>query len=177
MLTVSGLTLFAIGVQQVSASAVATVLLMAAVANAARLIGWGALASRHRPVLWVLHLSYAWIPAGLVLLALNAMSIVSTSAAIHALAVGAVAGMMLGMMTRTSRGHTGLPMHAGRSEVVAYACIHLAALARVAAGLAGHALYGPLLALAAACWVLAFALFALRFTGVLTSPRADGRPG
>ena len=176
-LTAIGLTLFVIGAEQVGAAGVAAVLLLAAIAHAVRLVGWGAFQTHRKPILWILHVSYAWIPIGLVLMALQALGIVSTSAAIHALAVGAVAGMMLGMMTRTSRGHTGLAMQAGRSEVTAYICIQLGALARVAAALAGPALYTPLIALAAALWVLAFGLFVARFAPVLMTPRSDGKPG
>jgi len=39
------------------------------------------------------------------------------------------------------------------------------------------ALNQPLLASAIVCWVLAYALFCLCYLRILTSDRADGRPG
>ena len=49
------------------------------------------------------------------------------SPALHALGVGASGGLVLAMMTRTARGHTGRPLQAGRTEVWAYGLILLAA--------------------------------------------------
>lgn len=172
-LTVLGLVLFVVPLQLPGA----LVLLVAAALHVVRLVGWGALASRRKPILWILHLSYAWIPVGLVLLALCAMGLVSTSAALHALAVGAVAGMMLGMMTRTSRGHTGHTMQAGSREVTAYVCIHLGALARVAAAFVPADSYALMVSLAAGLWVVAFSLFVVTFAPLLLSPRQDGKAG
>lgn len=171
-LTAIGLTLFILQGGRLSAVA----LLLAACLNTVRLLGWGALATTGKPILWILHLSYAWIPLGLLLLALNAMGLISSSAAIHALAVGAVAGMMLGMMTRTTRGHTGRAMQAGSSEIIAYVCIHTGALARVLAGVTNE-FFWPLITLAATLWVLAFGLFALALAPALLAPRLDGKPG
>ena len=172
-LTVLGLVLFVMPLQLPGALA----LLLAAALHVVRLVGWGALASRRKPILWILHLSYAWIPAGLVLLALCAIGVISASAALHALAVGAVAGMMLGMMTRTSRGHTGRPMQAGTLEVTAYVCIHLGAVARVAAGFVPAEGYAPMISLAAGLWVVAFTLFVVTFTPFLLMQRQDGKAG
>ena len=172
-MTVLGLVLFVMPLQLPGA----LVLLVAAALHVVRLVGWGALASRRKPILWILHLSYAWIPVGLLLLALCAMGLVSTSAALHALAVGAVAGMMLGMMTRTSRGHTGRAMQAGSREVTAYVCIHLGALARVAAAFVPADGYALMVSLAAGLWVVAFSLFVLTFAPFLLSPRLDGKAG
>jgi uncharacterized protein involved in response to NO len=173
LMTVIGLSLFVAQIQVLSA----LVLFLAAFANAIRLAGWGALASGRKPILWILHLSYAWIPAGLVLLALSALGWVSASAAMHALAVGAVSGMMLGMMTRTSRGHTGRVLQAGKAEVLAYVCIHLGTLARVLAAFSGGGGYWTLIFLAAVFWLLAFTLFVAKFTVLLVMPRLDGKPG
>ena len=45
---------------------------------------------------------------------------VAASAGIHALAVGATAGLIIGMITRTASGHTGRPLKVSRLEVAAY---------------------------------------------------------
>lgn len=61
-----------------------------------------------------MHLSYAWIPIGYLLLALAALKLMSASAAFHALSVGSMAGLILGMMSRMALGHTGRPLLATR---------------------------------------------------------------
>ena len=57
------------------------------------------------------------------------------SLATHALTVGAIGGMTIGMMTRTARGHTGRPLRAGTLETAMFLLIQAAALVRVGGGL------------------------------------------
>ena len=59
----------------------------------------------------LLQVAYLWFALGLGLLALAQLGLVGASAGIHSLAVGATAGLVLGMMTRTARGHTGRLVH------------------------------------------------------------------
>src|SRR3954454_25001732 len=47
------------------------------------------------------------------------------SVAIHALTVGGIGGLTVGMMTRTARGHTGRVLQAGNLEVCSYVLIQL----------------------------------------------------
>lgn len=54
-----------------------------------RWLGWRPWMTKNRPVLWILHAAYAWFPVGLALLALAQIGIVTVSAGVHALAVGA----------------------------------------------------------------------------------------
>ena len=79
----------------------------------------------------MLHGAYAWLPIGLLLLALAQLGMVSVSAGIHALAVGATGGLIIGMITRTARGHTGRPLQVSRPEVLAYALVMAGAVLRV----------------------------------------------
>lgn len=157
--------------------------LAAALATAAgcatllRVAGWQPQRTLHVPLLWILHLSYAWIPVGFFLLALAAFGVVSASAAFHALAVGSIAGMIIGMMTRTALGHTGRELKAGRSEVAMYVLIQAGALARLAAAIGPEALRQPALLAAAACWTIAFGLYALVYAPYLWRARLDGRDG
>ena len=150
----------------------------AAALHAARLWTWDPWCTRGAPILWILHLSYAWIPVGLLLLGLHALG-VATPATLgdHALSVGAVGGMIIGMITRTARGHTGLPLQVHRMEVIAYVCVHLAALARVLWLLAFPGTYAWALSLAGALWSVAFVLYLLVYVPLLAAPRVDGRPG
>ncbi|PMQ07102.1 hypothetical protein JaAD80_28080 [Janthinobacterium sp. AD80] len=129
------------------------------------------------PLLWILHLSYAWIGIGFALLALASLGALPASAAFHALTVGSMAGLIIGMMTRTTLGHTGRPLKAGRAEAWMYWLIQLGALARLLAAVGSAELHLPLLLAAGLCWSLAFALFVLVYAPWLWRPRVDGREG
>jgi uncharacterized protein involved in response to NO len=155
----------------------APVALLATALHLARQWGWRPLATRAQPILWILQLSHAWIPIGCALLALNALGWVAQPAAVHALGVGALGGMVLGMITRTALGHTGRALAVGRWETVAYLMVHAAALARVAAGVAPELGYGWLVAAAAWLWSGAFAIYFVVYLPRLLRPRVDGRPG
>jgi uncharacterized protein involved in response to NO len=71
------------------------------------------------PLVWVLHLAYFWIPVHLALRAAAEAGWVAPSLATHALTVGAIGGLIIGMMTRTALGHTGRLLRAGRNETIA----------------------------------------------------------
>jgi len=148
----------------------------AAALHAARQAGWAPLATRGRPILWILHLSHAWIPVGFVLLGLAAFGVVIGAAALHAFAVGAVSGMIVGMITRTALGHTGRPLVAGGAETLAYVLVLAAALLRVAAALV-LAAYMPLVIASAALWSAAFLAYFVAYAPRLAQPRLDGKPG
>lgn len=148
----------------------------AATLHAARQAGWAPLATRRRPILWILHLSHAWIPVGFVLLGLAAFGIVIGAAALHAFAVGAVSGTIVGMITRTALGHTGRALAAGGAEILAYVLVLAAALLRVAAALV-LAAYLPLVIASAALWSAAFLTYFVAYAPRLARPRLDGKPG
>jgi uncharacterized protein involved in response to NO len=161
----------------VPAGVVAAACFVGAALQAARLAGWNPWATRRVPILWVLHLAYAWIPAGLVLLALGALGVVPESAGVHALTLGAIGGLIIGMITRTALGHTGRPLKAEGIETTAYVLVHLAVLLRLAPMLVPALPYLPWTTAAASAWSLAFVVYLLKYVGVLTSPRLDGRDG
>ena len=150
---------------------------IAASASAIRLAGWKSHLTARVPLLWILHLSYAWIPLGFVLLGMAALGFGTASTAFHALAVGSMAGLIVGMMTRTTLGHTGRKLATGRAEPVMYALIQAGAVARVAAGLAPPEWRNGALVLAGACWSLSFALFLLVYAPYLWRARIDGKEG
>jgi len=161
----------------VSAGIIAVACAVAAALQAARLAGWNPWATRGTPILWILHVSYAWIPIGLVLLALGALGVVPESAGLHALTIGAIGGLIIGMITRTALGHTARPLKAEKIETTAYVLVQLAVLLRLAPLLVPALPYLPWTTAAASAWSLAFAVYLLKYVGVLTSPRLDGRDG
>lgn len=155
----------------------AWVALPAAALHAARLVLWRGWRTARHPILWILHLSYAWIPVHLLLRGLAGLGWLAPMPATHALTVGAIGGMTLGMMTRTARGHTARPLVAGRLEVASYLLVQLAALVRVSGPLAMPAHYVAAVVASAGLWSGAFALYLVGFVPVLVRPRLDGRPG
>lgn len=149
----------------------------AAALQAGRLAGWNPWAARKQALLWVLHLSYAWIPIGLVLLAFGVAGRLPMSAGIHALTLGAIGGLIIGMITRTALGHTARPLEAGPIEVAAYLLVQAAVLIRLAPILFSSLAYLWWTTAAASAWSLAFALYFARYAPMLAAPRLDGRDG
>lgn len=158
--------------------AVSALALAAAATHAVRLWSWDPWSTRASPILWILHLSYAWIPLGMLLLAAALAGLgASPSAAMHAFGVGAIGGMIIGMMTRTARGHTGRPLRAGALEVAAYALVHAGAVVRVFVPLFHPPAYAAALAGSAFLWSAAFTIYFMVYWPLLTRPRIDGKPG
>lgn len=147
----------------------------AAAAHGARLALWQPWLTLKRPIVWILHAAYAWIVAYLALRASAALDLVPISLAVHALTVGAIGGLTVGMMTRTARGHTGRALEAGKLEVSCYVLVQFAALLRVFVPLLAPQWYVGAVVAAGALWTGAFVLLAVRFVPILLLPRIDGR--
>ncbi|MFI5301795.1 MAG: NnrS family protein [Polyangiales bacterium] len=154
------------------------VAIVAGALHAVRLSRWRTTATRGLPIVWVLHAGYAWIAIGLVLQGL-AVYFPSwpRSAPTHALTVGALSTLILGMMSRVSLGHTGRMLAVARPVVAAYVLLSLAALVRAVGPIVLPRAYALEVNVAGALWTAAFALFTWRYWQILTTPRVDGRPG
>lgn len=152
------------------------VALAAAGLNAARLIGWSGWQARREPLLWILHIAYAWIAVALLLKGLAAFALIPASVWQHAWGIGGMATLVLAVMTRVALGHSGRPMTLPKFGIIIYLAISLAAVSRVLAALQWLD-YRTGLFLAAAGWLVAFAAFTLIYWPILSRPRADGRPG
>jgi uncharacterized protein involved in response to NO len=150
----------------------------AAIAHAARLFGWRSWRTLDEPLVWSLHLAYAWLPAGLAMKALYFAGNVTWAAHwLHALTIGVAAAMILAVMTRASLGHTGRPLHASRVIGCAYLVLSLAAVMRVFAPAAAPRAYQWSVMAAGALWICAFAMFTVEYAPILLRPRVDGRRG
>lgn len=138
---------------------------------------WQPLRTVRVPLVWVLHLAYAFVPLHLVLRALAAAGWVHGGPATHALTVGAIGLLTLGMMTRSARGHTGRPLQADRADITAYGLVAAAAAVRVLLPLLWPATTVPAALLSALLWSAGFLTFALHYGPWLCRARLDGRPG
>ena len=162
---------------QLGGLALALVLALGAAVHLVRWWLWQPWKTLRTPLVWVLHAAYLWIPVYLALRGAAALGLVAASVATHALTVGAIGGLVIGMMTRTARGHTGRPLLADRADVACYVLVLAAAVVRVAVPLAApaatlHAVLGS-----AALWSAGFGLYALRYWPVLSRARVDGKAG
>lgn len=145
-------------------------LVLAGLAQLVRLLRWRGLASLDEPLLFALHLGYLWVGIGFVLLGLSACGpMIPVTAGVHALGVGAMGGMILAVAARAALGHTNRELKAGRLISLSFLVLHLAAMVRVAAALL-PTLSLPLLMLSGSFWLLAFALFAVRYLPILFGP-------
>ena len=156
---------------------IAALAIAVAIVHAARWWLWQPWRTTSAPLVWVLHAAYAWVVVYLVLRALAEWGVIAPPLATHALTIGVIGGMTIGMMTRTARGHSGRPLVADGFEVACYLLVQLAAIVRVFGGIALPDLHRASVVISGLCWSAAFALYAVRYWPILTRPRLDGKPG
>jgi uncharacterized protein involved in response to NO len=119
-------------------------------------------------LLLVLHVAFGFVALGFLTIAAGAIGWLPPTAAMHVMLVGGIAGMMLSVMTRATRGHTGRELTASPTTVAACACLFAAALARPAADLLGVPV---LLEVAGGLWIAAFGLFLAEYGPMLLRDR------
>ncbi|OSM04044.1 NnrS family protein [Magnetofaba australis] len=150
---------------------------MAAAAHALRLAAWRGDLTHSEPLVRVLHVGYAAIPAGFALIAFGALTAgaVDSVAALHVWTMGVVGLLLFGIMARVGLGHTGRPITASRPIIIAFHLILGAMLLRVVTPLLwpqGE----PLLAYltAGGAWAAGAALFLIVYWPILSTARVDG---
>lgn len=135
-----------------------------------RLVRWTGHRTFADRLVLILHVAYAFIPAGFLLSALGALNLDPPSAGIHAWTGGAIGTMTLAVMSRATLGHTGRRLEASPVTHLIYASVVVAALARVCAVLeVDHT--GAFLAVAGIAWAAAFLGFAAAYSVAFWSPR------
>lgn len=156
--------------------AVGYLLIAAGLLQAVRLARWSGHRTWRDPLVLILHVGYAWVPVGLALLGLSIVEpAVPASGALHALTAGAMATMILAVMSRATLGHTGRELKASSATSLVYLLVTLGALGRVAAPLLPMD-YMLAVKLSGIAWGGAFLLFLLAYGPKLVGPRPDGRP-
>ncbi len=151
---------------------------IAAVVQGLRLLQWRSLRTLRQPIVWILHLAYAWLPVGLCLKAAVLLGGYSIGAFwLHALTIGTLATMITAVMTRASLGHTGRALVVHPLTTVGYVMLAAAAIVRVFGLTALRLSYPQVVFLAASFWTISFALFVGVYAPILCGPRADGKPG
>ena len=134
-------------------------LLASGVAQLLRLSRWRWQSTGAEPLVWILHVGHAFVPAGM--LAMGAAIVwpgaLTSIAAQHLWMAGAVGVMTLAVMTRATLGHTGRTLVAGTGTTVLYALV----IASVPVRLLGAAFPESALSL----WTLSAVLWCGGFAG------------
>ncbi len=154
----------ALGLWTVSPASTASALSLglAGVLNFVRLARWRGWRTFDEGLVAILHIAFAFIPAGMIALSVAIVmpGIIPAAGAIHLLTAGAIGAMTIAVMTRASLGHTGRELHADMSIIAIYAALVTSVLLRFAYAVEPAPL---LLDLGGSLWILAFALFLMRF--------------
>jgi uncharacterized protein involved in response to NO len=142
-------------------------LLIAGIMQSVRLARWAGDRTLADRLVLVLHIGYAFVPLGFVLIGASALfTAVPPSAGVHAWTAGTIGLMTLAVMTRATLGHTGQPLQAGHVTQAIYAVVLVAAVARIVAAFSGSI---ALLELAGVAWIAGFILFVLAYGPLLAA--------
>ncbi|SET72886.1 uncharacterized protein involved in response to NO [Pseudomonas sp. NFR09] len=167
--------LYAGGVALLPRAWIGVLFALLGVGHLLRLARWHARGLWRVPLLWSLHLAYAWLSLACLGMALWHFGVpLNPSLAVHALTIGAMAGLILAMIARVSLGHTGRPLQPPSGMTLAFALLNLACVCRVLL-----VLVWPVAALwlAALCWSVGLGLYLWRYGPMLWQARVDGHPG
>ncbi|WP_299723434.1 NnrS family protein [uncultured Tateyamaria sp.] len=133
----------------------------------ARLLRWQGHRTLAEPLVWVLHVAYAFLPLGAFALGLDqVMGSPGTAGAQHLWMAGAIGTMTLAVMTRATLGHTGREVAADRATVAIFLCVIGATLARLFTSVWPEASH-----FAGILWLAAFAGFLLAYGPALCRPK------
>jgi uncharacterized protein involved in response to NO len=136
-------------------------------------------------ILAMLHIAFAWLAIALALYGVQSLAWLSGrailgQAPLHALTLGFLASMLLGMVSRVSLGHSGRSITADAAMWLAFWGMQGAAVLRIVADLLPNCCvsspFNPAW-LAALLWLLAFGAWGLRYAPAYWRRRVDGKPG
>lgn len=149
--------------------------LAAAAVHALRFARWRGWRTTGEPLLWCLHLGYAWLIAALVLRALAEFRPdFPRDAWIHLFTLGAYGMLKIGLMTRVALRHTGRPLHAPVAMQAAFGMVFAASALRLAFSV--HGLGEWALAGSALLWAGAFLAYLAVHGPMLLRPSLPRQP-
>jgi len=153
----------------------AYVAFLAALVHGIRLFGWYSNNIWQVPLVWILHIAYSWFIVGFIIQSIAIFNINESQLAYHALTVGGIGIMTLGMMTRVSLGHTGREMKINNWLLISFMLINIAVVIRVIVPLLFQGDYLLLIQIAGGLWIVSFLIFLWVFVPIWIRPRIDGR--
>ena len=151
----------------------ALMLLLAGAMHLVRLARWAGDRTGAEPLVWVLHLAYAFLPLGALGLALAGLvpQVFGAGAAQHLWMAGAIGMMTIAVMTRATLGHTGQLLEAGRGTVALYLALLLAVLGRSLAGVWPEQA-AMLYTVSGGAWIVGFGGFSVLYGSLLLRVKA-----
>jgi len=146
----------------------------AMLASALRMTTWRTVKTFGQPMVWIMHLGYLWLIIGLGLKAAAlAGFMTSETTAQHALTIGAIGSMTIGVMVRAALGHTGRIIQSSPAIVFCFTLISTTAIVRVFAPDIFPDYYNLELLVAGLMWIAAFGTLSVLFWPILTRPRVN----
>lgn len=156
---------------------VAVVAIAVALLHGLRMQRWYRAGIWQEPMLWVLYLGYGWLVAGFLLYAAALLLDISLGHALHGWTIGTVSTLTLGMMARVALGHSGRPIRVLPGMRLAFRLMVVAAAVRVLLPMFNGQWLEIAVVISGSCWLIAFLIFALRYSMLLLRPRLDGKAG
>jgi len=151
---------------------------LSAVLHAVRLWGWYDHQIWQKPLVWVLHVGYAFLVMGFIAIACSVIWPALYFLGLHLFTIGGLGVITLGMMSRVSLGHSGRNIHQPpKLLTVVFLLLVASVLIRFFVPLLNVMSYQASIDMAGTLWVLAYGLFFVRYLGIWLKPRVDGRPG
>ena len=96
--------------------------------------------------------------------------VLDAASALHVFTVGAIGLMTLAIMSRATRGHTGMPLTASPLTAISYGLLVVGAGLRPSAMLLPDH-YLTLVSFSGLCWMMAFALYLVEYSPALLTRR------
>ena len=132
--------------------------LVAGVLQAVRLYRWRGWTTIAEPIVLILHVAYLFVPLGFLSIAASSKGVIDPASGLHVLTVGTIATMMLAVMTRATRGHTGRELASSWITNASYAALVFCAFVRPLTGVFPTQ-SGWLYPAAGLLWMAAFCLY------------------
>ncbi|QQG37297.1 MAG: NnrS family protein [Micavibrio aeruginosavorus] len=149
---------------------------VSAMIHALRMCGYHSFLALKDPLVWILHAGYGWLVIGLAMLSLSCFQIVSVQVALHALTVGCIGSLTLGMMCRVTLGHTGRNLLSNPVTTFSFILMQAAAVLRVAGPLLLPGYYTVFVVISGMLWSVCFLLYILLYAPMLWQARPDRQP-
>lgn len=152
--------------------------LPAAIAAASLSWAWWQRGAAGVRMVLVLHVAFAWLAPAFALFALQSLAPGWLGQApMHALALGFFSSMMIGMVSRVTRGHSGRPVQADGAMWATFCMMQGAALLRLFGELPLPGVGVVLIWLSSVAWIGAIAVWGVAYAPLLWRPRTDGKAG
>lgn len=138
----------------------------------------------HEGLLLLLFIAFSWLGVAYALYVFADLNqtfglFAMGRAPLHALGLGFALSLVVAMVTRVARGHSGRTLQSDQVSWLALSGVQIAAVLRLAAAFPVVDSFAPvnLSVIAAPVAVLTLVPWALRYSYILLTPRRDGRPG